>query len=162
MEDPQLEGKNVPPVEVKQQHPSEEEEDDEDGFEVLEQDVKALAEIDHEIEKLKREENDEQKQAQSQSECQSDSDAKEGGGEAVCKRQIVEELFQLKSEFCHWTEIREATIRHLREIADYIDTVSRRSVTYYDYRVLLKGGLWHLRNLGPVFLPLSLNLCDCQ
>ena len=47
----------------------------------------------------------------------------------MCKRQIVEELFQLKSEFCHWTEIREATIRHLREIADYIDTVSRRSVT---------------------------------
>ena len=147
MEDPQLEGKNVPPVEVKQQHPSEEEEDDEDGFEVLEQDVKALTEIDQEIEKLKREENveqlkakDEQKQAQSQSECQSDSDAKEGGGEAVCKRQIVEELFQLKSEFCHWTEIREATIRHLREIADYIDTVSRRSVTYHDYRVLLKGG----------------------
>ena len=147
MEDPQLEGKNVPPVEVKEQHPSEEEEDDEDGFEVLEQDVKALAEIDHEIEKLEREEKveqlkakDEQKQAQSQSECQSDSDAKEGGGEAVCKRQIVEELFQLKSEFCHWTEIREATIRHLREIADYIDTVSRRSVTYHDYGVLLKGG----------------------
>ena len=150
MEDPQLEGKNVPPVEVKQQHPSEEEEDDEDGFEVLEQDVKALAEIDQEIEKLEREEKveqlkakDEQKQAQSQSECQSDSDAKEGGGdsgEAVCKRQIVEELFQLKSEFCHWTEIREATIRHLREIADYIDTVSRRSVTYHDYGVLLKGG----------------------
>ena len=147
MEDPQLEGKNVPPVEVKQQHPSEEEEDDEDGFEVLEQDVKALAEIDHEIEKLEMEEKveqlkakDEQKQAQSQSECQSDNDAKEGGGEAVCKRQIVEELFQLKSEFCHWTEIREATIRHLREIADYIDTVSRRSVTYHDYGVLLKGG----------------------
>ena len=144
MEDPQLEGKNVPPVEVKEQHPSEEEEDDEDGFEVLEQDVKALAEIDHEIEKLEREEKveqlkakDEQKQAQSQSECQSDSDAKEGGGEAVCKRQIVEELFQLKSEFSHWTEIREATIRHLREIADYIDTVSRRSVTYHDYGVLL-------------------------
>ena len=140
MEDPQLEGNNVPPDEVEQQHPSEEEEDDEDGFEVLEQDVKALAEIDHEIEKLEREEKDEQKQAQSQSECQSDSDAKEGGGEAVCKRQIVEELFQLKSEFCHWTEIREATIRHLREIADYIDTVSRRSVTYHDYGVLLKGG----------------------
>ena len=147
MEDPQLEGKNVPPVEVKQQHPSDEGEDDEEGFEVLEQDVKALAEIDHEIEKLEREEKveqlkakDEQKQAQSQSECQSDSDAKEGGGEAVCKRQIVEELFQLKSEFCHWTEIREATIRHLREIADYIDTVSRRSVTYHDYGVLLKGG----------------------
>ena len=147
MEDPQLEGKNVPPVEVKQQHPSEEEEDDEEGFEVLEQDVKALAEIDQEIEKLEREEKDEQskaneedEQAQSQSECQSDSNAKEGGGEAVCKRQIVEELFQLKSEFCHWTEIREATIRHLREIADYIDTVSRRSVTYHDYGVLLKGG----------------------
>ena len=144
MEDPQLEGKNVPPVEVKQQHPSEEEEDDEDGFEVLEQDVKALAEIDQEIEKLEREEKvdqlkakEEDEQAQSQSECQSDSDAKEGGGEAVCKRQIVEELFQLKSEFCHWTEIREATIRHLREIADYIDTVSRRSVTCHDYGVLL-------------------------
>ena len=136
MEDPQLEGKTVPPVELNH-HSSEDEGDDEEGFEVLEQDVKALGEIDQEIEKLEREEKvehlklaeEEGEQAQSQSECQSDNDAKEGGDEAVCKRQIVEELFQLKSEFCHWTEIREATIRHLREIADYIDTVSRRSVT---------------------------------
>ena len=48
----------------------------------------------------------------------------------MCKKQsrkeIVEELFQLKSEFSHWTEIRATTIKHLREIADYIDTVSRR------------------------------------
>ena len=47
----------------------------------------------------------------------------------LSRKEIVEELFQLKSEFSHWTEIRATTIKHLREIADYIDTVSRRLVS---------------------------------
>ena len=117
-------------VEVKH-HPLEDvgkdsEEDDEDeGFEVIEQDVKVLSEIDHEIEELQLQEDDnERTQSEGVERCQSET---KEGDTTLCKRQIVEELFQLKSEFCHWTEIRESTIKHLREIADYIDTVSRRS-----------------------------------
>ena len=134
MEESLVEGKPLSRVEVKH-HPLEDErddddeEDDDEGFEVLEQDVKALCEIDHEIEQLKVDVGDDERtQSEGDGKCQSETKG-EDGNSTVCKRQIVEELFQLKSEFCHWTEIRAATIKHLREIADYIDTVSRRLVS---------------------------------
>ena len=137
MEDSLVGGKPLSRVEVKH-HPLEDEgdddeEDDDEGFEVLEQDVKALCEIDHEIEQLKvdefeGEEDDERTQSEGDGKCQSET-KEEDGNSTVCKSQIVEELFQLKSEFSHWTEIRATTIKHLREIADYIDTVSRRLVS---------------------------------
>jgi len=109
-----------------------EEDDDDEGFVVLEQDVRALSEIDHEIEQLKLkghegEDEDERIQSDGEKKCQSDAKEENTMCKKLSRKEIVEELFQLKSEFSHWTEIRATTIKHLREIADYIDTVSRRT-----------------------------------
>ena len=49
------------------------------------------------------------------------------GEDEVNVDEIVEELVSLKSEFIDWTEIRALTIEKLREIADYVETVSRRT-----------------------------------
>lgn len=40
---------------------------------------------------------------------------------------LAELLGGLDREFSHWTEIRRATISNLRAIADYIESVSRKS-----------------------------------
>ena len=119
-EESQDDGK--PPVEIA--HGEEDADDDDEGFEVLEEDIRALNEIDHEIEHLKVDAEAKERSQRDENDVQCQSEAKE---ESACKKQIVEELFQLKSEFRHWTEIRATTIQRLREIADYIDTVSRRT-----------------------------------
>ena len=75
------------------------------------------------------EQEDERIQSDGEKKCQSDTKEENTMCKKQSRKEIVEELFQLKSEFCHWTEIRAATIKHLREIADYIDTVSRRLVS---------------------------------
>ena len=54
-------------------------------------------------------------------------DDKGGDEDEVNVDEIVEELVSLKSEFIDWTEIRALTIEKLREIADYVETVSRRT-----------------------------------
>ena len=120
MEESQDDGKAL--VEIA--HGEEDADDDDEGFEVLEEDIKALNEIDHEIEHLKVDVAGKERSQRDENDVQCQSEAKE---ESACKKEIVEELFQLKSEFRHWTEIRATTIQHLREIADYIDTVSRRT-----------------------------------
>ena len=40
---------------------------------------------------------------------------------------VAEELVQLRNDFREWTSIRALTISTLREIADYIDLVSKRT-----------------------------------
>ena len=93
--------------------------DDNEDFEVIgtpsdgeesDDDIKVLKDIDEEIREL--EVKDEKAGAEPSDEVDRDK--------------VVEELVRLKSEFRHWTEVRAATIRHLRDIADYIDTVSKR------------------------------------
>jgi hypothetical protein len=71
-------------------------------------DIKVLKDLDHDIEDLKWEKE------------------KAAAEEAKNKEKIVDELVRLKSEFRTWTEIRSATIKNLRAIADYIDSVSRK------------------------------------